>query len=149
MHRLTASNSPTAHQLRCCMHRLKRSRKGQHSPGPHRKSHCSIGAGRCRRCEPYRPELSTMSSWQLVQRYTRTVLLLLWTEFDIAQLQSRHDARDSPRTLGIRVPPPLASGRDGVRELRAPRQHVLGDGGGGSILTASPFSFVRVWSGYQ
>ena len=61
-------------------------------------------------------------------------------EFDPAELKSRHDALDSPSTLGIRVPSPLAWGRNGVRELRAQRRHVLGDGGSGSILTASPFS---------
>ena len=61
-------------------------------------------------------------------------------EFDPAELKSRHDALDSPSTLGIRVPSPLAWGRNGVRELRAQRRHVLGDGGkGGSVLTASPF----------
>ena len=62
------------------------------------------------------------------------------TEFDPAQLESRHDALDSPSTLCIRVPSPLAWGRNNVRELRAQRRHVLGDGGRGSILTASSFS---------
>ena len=42
---------------------------------------------------------------------------------------------------GPRVLSPLASGRNNVRELRAQRRHVLGDGGRGSILTASPFSY--------
>ena len=62
-------------------------------------------------------------------------------EFDPVRLESRHDALDSPSTLGIRVPSPLAWGRNSVRELRALRRHVLSDGGGGSILTASPFSY--------
>ena len=61
------------------------------------------------------------------------------TEFDIAQLESRYDALDSPSTLCIRVPPPLAWGRNSVRELREQKRHVLGDGGRGSILTASLF----------
>ena len=46
----------------------------------------------------------------------------------------------SPSTPGVRVPAPLAWCRNDVRERRAQRRHVLGDGGGGSILTASPFS---------
>ena len=65
----------------------------------------------------------TKSGLQLVYRYTR----------------SRHDALDSPSTRGIRAPSPLAWGRNSVRELRAQRRHVFGDGGGGSILTGSPF----------
>ena len=66
-------------------------------------------------------------------------------EFDPAQLESRHDALDSPSMLCIRVPSPLAWGRNSsVRELCAQRRHVLGDGGGGSILTASPFSSAAV-----
>ena len=36
---------------------------------------------------------------------------------------------------------PVAWGRNVVRELRAQRRHVLGDGGRGSILTASTFSY--------
>ena len=46
---------------------------------------------------------------------------------------------DSPSTLRIQVLLPLAWGRNSVRELRAQRRRVLGDVGGGSILTASPF----------
>ena len=64
-------------------------------------------------------------------------------EFDPALLlliESRHDALDSPSTPCIRVPSPLAWGRNNVRELRAQRRHVLEDGGRGSILTASPLS---------
>ena len=56
-------------------------------------------------------------------------------------LESRHDALDSPSTPCIRVPSPLAWGRNNVRELRAQMRHVLGDGGRGSIITASPFSY--------
>ena len=61
-------------------------------------------------------------------------------KIDPAQVESRHDALDSPSTLGIRVPSPLAWGRNSVHELRGQRQHALGDGGGGSTLTASAFS---------
>ena len=68
---------------------------------------------------------------------------LTLTEFDSAQLESRHDALVSPSTLCIRVPSPLAWGRNSVRELRAQRWHVLGDGDCGSIVTASPFFFVQ------
>ena len=63
-------------------------------------------------------------------------------EFDPAQLLIRHDALDSPSTLGIRVPSKLAWGRNSVRELRAQTRHVLGDDGGGSILTASRHLFL-------
>ena len=64
-------------------------------------------------------------------------------EFDTALLLigSRHDALDSPSTPCIRVPSPLAWDRNNVRKLRAQRRHVLADGGRGSILTASPFSY--------
>ena len=62
-------------------------------------------------------------------------------EFEPTLLESRHDALDSPSTPCIRVPSPLAWGRNNVRELRAQRRHVLGDGGRDAILTASPFSY--------
>ena len=79
--------------------------------------------------------------WQLVHVRTQGATAdTLEPEFDRAQLESRHDALDSTGTLGIRVPSPLAWGRNSVRELRVQRRHVLGDGGRGSILTASPFS---------
>ena len=88
-----------------------------------------------------RQELLTRSRWQLVYRISRcTAVCCCEPEFDIAQLESRHDALDSFGTLGTRVPSPLAWGRNGVRELRAQWRHVLGDGGAGSIVTASPFS---------
>ena len=59
-------------------------------------------------------------------------------EFDSALLliESLHDALDSPSMPFIRVPSPLAWGRNNVRELRAQTRHVLGDGDRGSILTA-------------
>ena len=64
-------------------------------------------------------------------------------EFDSAVLEkaNRHNALESPGTLCIRVPSPPTSGRNNPRELRAQRRHVLGDGGRGSILTASSFSY--------
>ena len=62
-------------------------------------------------------------------------------------IESLHDALVSPSTPFIRVPSPLAWGRNNVRELRAQRRHVLGDGGRGSILTAYPFR-TAVRSGY-
>ena len=63
-------------------------------------------------------------------------------EFDPVPLliESRHDALDSSSTPCIRVPSPLAWGRNSDRELRAQRRLVLGDGDRGSILTASPVS---------
>ena len=56
------------------------------------------------------------------------------SEFDPAQLESRHDDVDSPSTLGIHAPSPLACGRNSVRELREQRRHVLRDGSGGSCI---------------
>ena len=92
-------------------------------------------------------ELST--SWLAARIYSYCCNSCCEPEFDLAQLGSRPDALDLPSTLGIRVPSPLAWGRNSVRELRAQRWHVLGDGGGGSILTPSHFFFVRARSGYQ
>ena len=81
----------------------------------------------------HRQELSTSSSycWCCEPEFDPTLLVI----------ESRHDALDSPSTRRIRVPSPLAWGRNNVRELRAQRRHVLRDGGRGSILTASPFSY--------
>ena len=98
-----------------------------------RNSRCCIGGGRCGGCVSHRQELSTSSSY----------CCCCEPEFDpplVLLIESRHDAPDSPSTLCIRVPSPLAWGRQNVRELRAQRRHVLGDDGRGSILTASPFS---------
>ena len=97
-----------------------------------RNSRYDTGGGRCGGCVSHRQELSTSSSY----------CCCCEPEFDPALLliESRHDALDSPSTPCIRVPPPLAWGRNNIRELRAQRPHVLGDGGRGSILTASPFS---------
>ena len=92
-----------------------------------------IRTGRCKGCVSHHQELSTSPSY----------CCCCEPEFDPAPLliESRHDALDSPSTPCIRVPSPLAWDRNNVRELRAQRRHVLGDGGGGSILTASPFSY--------
>ena len=74
-----------------------------------------MGEGRCGGHQPSRQELSTRSGWQLVYRYTRTAVTVSLSLI----LESRHDDLDSPSTLGIRVPSPLAWGPNGVRELRA------------------------------
>ena len=81
----------------------------------------------------HRQELSTSSSYCCCEPEFDPALLLI---------EGRHDALDSPSTLSIRVPLPLAWGRNNVRELRALRRHVLGGGGCLLILTASLF-FVR------
>ena len=83
----------------------------------------------------HRQELSTSPSycWCCEPEFDPPLLLI----------ESRHDALDSPSTPFIRVPSPLAWDRNNVRELRAQRRHVLGDGGRGSIQTASPFSYSR------
>ena len=97
-----------------------------------RNSRYGIVSGRSCGCVSHRQELSTSPSY----------LCCCEPEFDPALLliESRHDALDSPSTPCIRVPSPLAWGRNNVRELRAKRRYVLGDGGLGSILTATPFS---------
>ena len=98
-----------------------------------RNSRYDIGGGRCGGCVSHRQELSTSPSY----------CCCCENEFDPALLliESRHDALDSPGTPFIRVQSPLAWGRNNVRELRAQRRYVLRDGGRGSILTASPFSY--------
>ena len=98
-----------------------------------RNSRYGIGRGRCGGCVSYLQELSTSPSY----------CCCCEAEFDPALLliQSRHDALDSPSTPCIRVPSPLAWGRNNVRELRVQKRHVFGDGGRGSILTLSPFSY--------
>ena len=98
-----------------------------------RNSRYGIGGGRCGGCVSHRQKLSTSPSYCCCCR----------PEFDPALLlliESRHDDLDSSSTPCIRVPLPLASGRNIGRELRAQRRHVLDDGSG-SILTVSPFSY--------
>ena len=57
-------------------------------------------------------------------------------------MEGGHDPVDSPSMPFIRVPSPLAWSPNNVLELRAhKKRHVLGDGGRGSILMASPFSY--------
>ena len=99
-----------------------------------RNSQYGIGGGRCGGCEP---------SSRVVDELLVLLFCCCEPEFDPALLltESRHDALDSPRTLCIWVPSPLAWGRNNVCELRVQRRHVLGGGGGGSILTASPCSY--------
>ena len=98
-----------------------------------RNSRYGIGGGQCGGCVSPRQELSTSPSH----------FCCCEPEFDPALLsvESRHDALDSPSTPYIRVPSPLTRGRNNFRELRVQKRHVLGDGGRGSILTASPFSY--------
>ena len=100
-----------------------------------RNSHYNIGERRCGGCEP--PSAVVDELWLAARIYS--YCCCCEPEFDPAQLESRHDALDSPSTLGIRVTSPLAWGRNRVRELFAQRRYVLGDGGGGPIITASPF----------
>ena len=110
------------------MHRLKRSRASPHSPGSQPGTLTTASGADDAVDVSHRQESWTSSSY------------CCCPEFDPALLESRHDAFDSPSTLCIWVPSPLVWGRNNVRELRAQRRHVLGDGGRGSILTASPFS---------
>ena len=70
-------NSSTAHRFNCCIRRLKQSRTSLHAPGP--QPGLTTASGRDDAVDvSHRQELSTKSDWQLVHRYTRTVLLLLW-----------------------------------------------------------------------
>ena len=100
-----------------------------------RNSRYGIGGGYCGRCVSHRHVLSTSPS----------CCCCCEPKFDPALLstEGRHDALpvDSPNTPCIRVPSPLACGRNNVRELRSQKRHVLGDGGGSSIRVASPFSY--------
>ena len=97
-----------------------------------RNSRCGIEGGRCGGCVSHRQELSTSSSYCCrCEPEFETNLLCI---------ESRHDALDSPSTICIPVPSPLAWGRHNVRELHVQGRHVLGDDGCGSIVTASPFS---------
>ena len=128
-------NSFTANHSSCCVHRLKRSRKSPHSPSPARNSRCRIGGRRGGERVSHRQELSTSPSYCCCCEPEFGPTLLL---------ETRHDAPDYASTLCIRVPSPLAWGRNNVRELRAKRRHGLRDDGRGSILTASP----AVRSGY-
>ena len=98
-----------------------------------RNSRCGSGGGRCGGCVSHRQELSTSSSYCCCCEPEVDPAVLL--------IESRHDALDSPTTPYIRMPSPLAWGRNNVRVLRAQKRHVLGDGSCGSILTASPFSY--------
>ena len=114
---------------------MERSGTSLHSPGP-RPGTLSTAPGAEDAVDlSHRQELSTSSSHCCCYE----------PEFDPALLliESRHDALDSPSTLCIRVPSPLAWGRINARELRAQRRHLLGDGGRSSILTALPFSLIQ------
>ena len=113
------------------MHRLKQSRTSPHSPGPQPETLTTASGPDDAVDVSHGRELWTSSSY--------TAVAVSLTEFDPAKLESRHDALDSPSTLCIRVPSPLAWGRNNVRELRAQKRHVLRDGGRSSILTACPF----------
>ena len=115
------------------MHRLKQSRTSPHSPGPQPETLTTASGPDDAVDVSHGRELWTSSSY--------TAVAVSLTEFDPAKLESRHDALDSPSTLCIRVPSPLAWGRNSVRELRAQRRHVLVDGGRGSIPMASHFSY--------
>ena len=81
-----------------------------------RNSRYGIGGGGCGGCMSHRQELSTSSSY----------CCCCGPEFDPALLliESQHDDLDSPSTTCIRVPSPLAWGRNNVLELCAQRRHV-------------------------
>ena len=72
-------------------------------------------------CEPSRQESVVDEVWLAARVPAYLHYCCCKPEFDLAQLESRQDALQSPSTLGIRVPSPLTWGRNGVRELRAQR----------------------------
>ena len=86
-------------------------------------------------------ELSTGFGWQLVN--TRAAVAVSLSLTLSIYVESRHDALDSPSTLGIWVPSPVAWGRNIFRELRLQRRHALGDDGGGSLLTSASYRYDR------
>ena len=129
-------NLSTAHQFSCWVHRLKRSRTSPHSPCLQQETLTTASGADNAVDASHRQEQSTSSSYWCCCGPESLILPYKLKE-------SRHDALDSPSTPCIRVPSPLAWGRNNVRELRAQRRHVLEDGGRGSILTASPFSYSR------
>ena len=108
---------------------LKRSRASPHSPGLQPGTLSTASRADDAVDVSHRQELST-SSWYCC---------CCEPEFDpalsILLIENRHDALDSPSTPCIRVPSPLAGGRNNVRELRAQRRQVLGDGGRGYSST--------------
>ena len=83
-----------------------------------RNSRYGIGRGRCGGCVS-RQELSTTPSYCCCCEPEFYPALLL--------IESRHDALNLPSTPWIRVPSPLAWGRNNVRELRAQKRHLLGE----------------------
>ena len=66
------SSSTMANQFSCCMHRLKQSRLGQHSPRP-QPGTLATALGRDDLVDvSHRPVLSARSDWQLMYRNIRT-----------------------------------------------------------------------------
>ena len=116
---------------------LKRSRASPHSPGLQPGTLSTASRADDAVDVSHRQELST-SSWYCC---------CCEPEFDpalsILLIENRHDALDSPSTPCVRVPSPLAWGRNNVRELRTQRRQVLGDGGRGSILTVLSFLILQ------
>ena len=133
-------NSTTAHQFSCCVQTEAVAYKSALTRPSARNSRYGTGGVRCGGCVSHRQELSTSPSHccSCEREYDPALLLI----------ESRHDALDSPSTLCIRVPSPLAWGRNNVRELRALRRHVLGGGGCLLILTASLFFVRQCYRGY-
>ena len=121
------NNSYTAHQFSCCVHRLKLLRAPTEAVAYNptlvrpsaRNSRYGIGRGRCAGCVSHRQEFSTTRSSCCCCEHEFYPALLL--------IESRHDALDSPSTPCIRVPSPLAWGRNNVCELRARKRHLSGE----------------------
>ena len=83
----------------CCIHRLKRSCTSPHSSGPQPRTLTTASGADDAVNVSHRQELSTSSSY----------CCCCEPEFNPAlRLESRHDALDSPSTLCIQVPSPLA-----------------------------------------
>ena len=97
-----------------------------------RNSRHGIGGGRCGGYVSHRQELSTSSSYFCCcePEFDLTLLVLLIREPTRRSRFVEHALH--PGAVAARLE------SNNVRELRAHRRHVLGDGGRGSILTAPP-----------
>ena len=129
-HRPENDNSSTAHQFSCCVHRLKR--KPTLARPAARNSRYGIGGGRCGGCVSHGQELSTSPSYCCCcePEFDPAPLLMPTRCSELAE-HAMHPGAVAARSGSKQRP----------RELRAQRRHVLGNGGRGSILTASPFSY--------
>ena len=132
-------SSSTAHQFRCCVHRLKRSRTSPHSPGPQPGS-LITSSGRddaIHGCEPSSGVVDEVWLAALVPVYS--YCSCCEPDFDLGLLESRHDALDSPSTSRLEsIQRPRAARTETARAMVAVAR-----------FYRCTLFFVRVRSGYQ